>query len=653
MKKSYLLLFLMALGILLLPHLSFAMTLPYQPNDTLISQTNGNAGPYASWEIYNVGSGSTTINYIELNLATTSYLADLQSCIYSSGLDVSSCDNTATSFTLLTSNLLGNGLYDDTFSVNGGLVLDESALKVTVYGTAINQNVFGGVWPAVTNYDTIAQQTGLLYPQFQAIYDDMFIILNQGLSLTSLQQYKSDATTTISEGNTTTESTIAFGAILNSSSTTSTLQLQVEVEPSSTSFINTTTVESSFVSPGSEAIATWTPIYGPESGSDGSYHWQARVVVSSTGDTSAWQPFNPGAVTGTDFSINTVPLYTQVVTPYPSESASTGTVWWSALDYDNGLDDTGTGCGLTIAQCGCAISDVAMSLRYLGITSDTIGNDVDPGYINTWLENNGGYNGGHNLVWGKIQTYAETPSGTKRIKFELAKSGNPGTLSSTVNSYLAIANPNPVLFLDNVPKKNGGISPHYTLGFDTIFSPLANASSYSIRDPYFYLTNTLEQATTTSGTQYLAVNYGNTYKGIDIYIPSPVGYDGSYIEYDLNGPGDLLLTDSNGNELGTDPTTGISYNNVTGGSYQTIDNETDTTINPAIPTTYMFLSAPSGTYTLEVGSTTGSYLLDTTVSNGATDTQQEVSSTLATGTIATFTQTYYPDNISSSTLVQN
>src|SRR5712692_1018054 len=68
-----------------------------------------------------------------------------------------------------------------------------------------------------------------------------------GISLSSLNQYKSDATTTIAEGGKTTESTVVFGAKLQSSGT-STLQLQVEVEPVSTSFINTANVTSSFVS---------------------------------------------------------------------------------------------------------------------------------------------------------------------------------------------------------------------------------------------------------------------------------------------------------------------------------------------------------------------------------------------------------------------
>src|SRR5258708_25226277 len=67
-------------------------------------------------------------------------------------------------------------------------------------------------------------------------------------SISSLQQYKSDATTTIGEGSSTTESYVVFTALLNSSSTTSTLKLQVEVEPSTIDFTRTVTVSSTFVS---------------------------------------------------------------------------------------------------------------------------------------------------------------------------------------------------------------------------------------------------------------------------------------------------------------------------------------------------------------------------------------------------------------------
>jgi hypothetical protein len=49
----------------------------------------------------------------------------------------------------------------------------------------------------------------------------------------------------------------------------------------------------------------------------------------------------------------------------------------------------------TICKAGCAISSVAMALTGCG-------HNYNPGTINTWLKNNGGYVGGDGLVWGSV-----------------------------------------------------------------------------------------------------------------------------------------------------------------------------------------------------------------------------------------------------------
>ena len=52
----------------------------------------------------------------------------------------------------------------------------------------------------------------------------------------------------------------------------------------------------------------------------------------------------------------------------------------------------------SIASSGCAITSVTMMLRYYGI-------DTDPGALNSWLNANGGYAYGDQLIWGAITTY--------------------------------------------------------------------------------------------------------------------------------------------------------------------------------------------------------------------------------------------------------
>src|SRR5262249_12591795 len=88
---------------------------------------------------------------------------------------------------------------------------------------------------------------------------------------------------------------VVFGARLRSNGT-STLQLQVEVEPASTTFTNVANATSSFVSSGTIAYATSSLL------SPGNYHWQARAIDSQN-VTSTWQLF--GSASSTDFIVVT------------------------------------------------------------------------------------------------------------------------------------------------------------------------------------------------------------------------------------------------------------------------------------------------------------------------------------------------------------
>jgi RHS repeat-associated protein len=112
--------------------------------------------------------------------------------------------------------------------------------------------------------------------------------------LADLNQYLLDGATPLGEGSSTNTGVI-FGATLTSSAST-TLQLQVEVEPTGTAFINTPNVTSSiFVSPGSAATTTFF-------GSSDGYHWQARQN-DAQGNKTVWQQFGSNS-TSTDFILN-------------------------------------------------------------------------------------------------------------------------------------------------------------------------------------------------------------------------------------------------------------------------------------------------------------------------------------------------------------
>lgn len=113
-------------------------------------------------------------------------------------------------------------------------------------------------------------------------------------SYIGLQQYKSDATTTIAEGGSTTESTVVFGATVYSTGS-STVQLQIEEKPVGVGFSNVANVTSTFVSSWNEATATLSGL------ANGAYHWQARVVDSNS-NASAWQLFGSSGASS-DFTI--------------------------------------------------------------------------------------------------------------------------------------------------------------------------------------------------------------------------------------------------------------------------------------------------------------------------------------------------------------
>jgi uncharacterized protein YvpB len=59
----------------------------------------------------------------------------------------------------------------------------------------------------------------------------------------------------------------------------------------------------------------------------------------------------------------------------------------------------GTSPTETVGSAGCAITAVAMMLRYYGM-------DTDPGALNGWLTQNGGYAFDAQLIWAAVTTYS-------------------------------------------------------------------------------------------------------------------------------------------------------------------------------------------------------------------------------------------------------
>jgi parallel beta-helix repeat protein len=226
------------------------------------------------------------------------------------------------------------------------------------------------------------------------------IVVNQSPMVSNLGQFKSDGITPIIEGGITTESSpdnpynslVVFKAVLSDPDNDD-VKLEVELKEYNQPFDGQNTIQSDFISSGN--IATITR-YGLI---EGKYKWRARAI-DSRGTVSEWMEF--GEIGNVDFEVKLVPLYTQIVSPYPSETLTDS---WDHLIYAKG-DIEHYDCGNTIAQCGCAITSQVMILRFHGVTTTVDTNDVNPGTFNEWLKNNNGYWPDGGVKWAKIQDYS-------------------------------------------------------------------------------------------------------------------------------------------------------------------------------------------------------------------------------------------------------
>ncbi len=196
--------------------------------------------------------------------------------------------------------------------------------------------------------------------------------------VTTLSQFKSDGTTPITEGASTTENAVVFQGMLTSPADNQT-QLQVEVEPSVSAFTGIPTATSSFVVSGQTASVTVSNL------ANGSYHWQARAE-DSQGATSTWQTMSNPAVAA-DFSIVHFPV---IIVPGILGSTLdeknfllNKEIWpdpatYIADPFDRQLDE------LKMDAAGNSVKDIFTT----DVIRDVLGTDIYGGLIN-YLEANG------------------------------------------------------------------------------------------------------------------------------------------------------------------------------------------------------------------------------------------------------------------------
>lgn len=435
---------------------------------------------------------------------------------------------------------------------------------------------------------------------------------NQPPIISNIGQFKSDAITPITESGLTTEDIVIFKTKIDDSNNDQ-VKLQIELRQFNEPFTGVEDggiLTSDFFPSGNEVLITRFGF------SNGLYKWRARTT-DDKGALSEWQEF--GTAGNIDFEVKLVPLYTQVESQFPprtEEEEWAGKVYAEgrgAIDPDGpeGLEES---CGLTIRDCGCAITSAVMVLRYHGVASAVDNQDVNPLNFNNWLNANNGYGNFGDLDWPKVAEYSKFPNtNLARVRYDGRVDFQD---ASTLNNYLKVFNP--------IVVKNS-VYGHFLVA-DGILG-----STYTVRDPAWYNTRKLDEERTDRIAKIR--DYNNYFDGLRLYIPTLAGGPIDGISLNLASPAELLVTDPQGRKLGKDPITGILYDEIPGGSYGSegignADSEVPVTVHQ---TKNIWITQPEiGNYSIKViGAGAGDYTLQSLIY----DSQSEPHSQTFTGSI--------------------
>jgi hypothetical protein len=291
-----------------------------------------------------------------------------------------------------------------------------------------------------------------------------------------------------------------------------------------------------------------------------------------------------------------------------------------------------------------------MDLRSYGITTASSSNasstDVNPGNINDWLENytNGtygpGYASGGLLNWQDIPYYTQS-SGTFRVWYQDlgddSTSSDYLSVQSTtwVNYWLdKYSSTGTVPVILSIPTSSSLTIQHFIVATGHAINQ--GTSTYTVRDPFYYNTMYLNQATTAN-----VHNYTNTFKAAHVLAPTSTTVLPLYLEYAIDSVHTLLITDPNGNRLGIDPTSGISYDSIPN------SGEDDDESGVRFLTIY---TPTAGKYTLAVGGS-GTYHLESFVADGKhRPIPQVISSSTPSIAVVLYHQNYDSRKLAQSTV---
>lgn len=296
-----------------------------------------------------------------------------------------------------------------------------------------------------------------------------------------------------------------------------------------------------------------------------------------------------------------VPLITQGLSPYPS---IVETSVWADEVYAGGRANKAGDCGLTIKQCGCAITSLVMLGAYRGIVEGIDGSIVNPKNLNDWLLAHSGYSSDGSVLWVYAFAYLGQEKGGKVMSnFSFAKQGLGVTDKVTIDTFLDDGNP---VLAFNTPK-----------GHWMVLTGI-HGNGYYVRDPFWYNTKTTHDVSD-------AVNKVQGYSDVISkahlieYAKEPKVLQ-EMVELVLESPAELLITDEQGRRYGYDASVDGVVREIPMGMYDQGDfirNPEDDVHAPHIAKRLMLIEPVGDVFTLDVmGTGVGAYHLTSAVSDG-------------------------------------
>jgi len=255
-----------------------------------------------------------------------------------------------------------------------------------------------------------------------------------------------------------------------------------------------------------------------------------RIGTGDSYPTEAW--FDNIVVTSLDINPTPTPspipspTTTPTPTPMPASKLNVPVLRqtdkpWSLETYDGA--NFWSPLAKTIKSWGCALTSYAMVLKYFGINKLPNGTSLDPGTLNSWLEDNNGYIDGKNS--GYINPLAISSLSKKATKINKINSFD-------ALEYIRIGSPDNTLLTNQIKSDHPAVleEPGHFIVANGISS-----NTFNIIDPYYTNRNDLTA-------------YNNTFNSLNELIPSKT--DLSYIMVTGNNNLDMQIKDSNGNNVG-------------------------------------------------------------------------------------------------------